>query len=223
MILVTGDAGVLGQAVVQRLTREGLAVAAVDYRSSIPEAGQTLAVGDLDLADAAACARLLRRLADRGVDTLQGLVNVAGGFTWETLAGGSWEAWERMYRINLQSAHHVIAHTLPLLRRGRAAIVNVGAAASARAAAGMGAYTASKSAVARLTESLAAEEAAAGIRVNAVLPSIIDTPQNRLDMPDADFSRWVTPAELAEVIAFLLSPAASGVTAASIPVTGRVL
>lgn len=195
---------------------------AVDFRTTLPDAGQAYSVGDVDLADPAGCARLLRTLTDRGVDTLHGLVNVAGGFTWETLADGSWDAWERMYRINLQSAHHVIFNALPLLRRGRASIVNVGAAASARAGAGMGAYTASKSAVARLTESLAAEEAAAGIRANAVLPSIIDTPQNRTDMPDADFTRWVTPAELAEVIAFLLSPAASGVSGACIPVTGRV-
>ncbi|MBU6378289.1 MAG: SDR family oxidoreductase, partial [Gammaproteobacteria bacterium] len=134
-----------------------------------------------------------------------------------------WDTWERMYRINVQSAHHVIFSAMPLLRRGRASIVNVGAAASTRAGAGMGAYTASKSAVARLTESLAAEEAVTGIRVNAVLPSIIDTPQNRADMPDADFTRWVTPAELAEVIAFLLSPQASGVSGACVPVSGRVL
>jgi NAD(P)-dependent dehydrogenase (short-subunit alcohol dehydrogenase family) len=87
----------------------------------------------------------------------------------------------------------------------------------------MGAYAASKSAIIRLTESVAAEELAHGVRVNAVLPTTIDTPQNRADMPDADFSRWVAPAALADVIAFLLSPAARAITGASIPVAGRVL
>jgi NAD(P)-dependent dehydrogenase (short-subunit alcohol dehydrogenase family) len=100
--------------------------------------------------------------------------------------------------------------------------VNIGANAAIRAAAGMGAYAASKAAVARLTESLAEELKDKGITVNAVLPSIIDTPQNRTDMPDADFTRWVSPAQLAEVILFLLSDASAAVTGALLPVTGRV-
>ena len=86
----------------------------------------------------------------------------------------------------------------------------------------MAPYAASKSAVARLTEGLAAELKTKRIRVNAVLPSIIDTPANRADMPNADFASWVTADELAEVIAFLLSDRASGITGASIPVAGRV-
>lgn len=166
---------------------------------------------------------MLQTLAAQGAHALHGLVNVAGGFVWETTADGSWQSWERMYRINVQSAHHAIVHALPMLRLGRGSIVNIGAAAAARASGGMGAYTASKSAVARLTESLAAEEMAHGIRVNAILPSIIDTPQNRAEMPDSDFSKWVSPHEISEVVAFLLSPTASGVTGASIPVYGRVL
>ena len=86
----------------------------------------------------------------------------------------------------------------------------------------MGAYAASKSGVARLTEALAEEVKAGGVRVNAILPSILDTPANRADMPDADFGRWVTPTQLAGVAAFLLSPAADAITGALIPVTGRV-
>jgi NAD(P)-dependent dehydrogenase (short-subunit alcohol dehydrogenase family) len=109
-----------------------------------------------------------------------------------------------------------------LLARGAGRIVNIGANAATRAAAGMGPYAASKAAVARFTESLAEEMKDRGITVNAVLPSIIDTPQNRADMPDADFSRWVAPEAIAEVILFLVSDAAAAVTGALIPVTGRV-
>jgi NAD(P)-dependent dehydrogenase (short-subunit alcohol dehydrogenase family) len=111
---------------------------------------------------------------------------------------------------------------LPLFRASGGAIVNVGAAAAQKAGLGMGAYAASKAGVARLTESLAEELKDKSVRVNAVLPSIIDTPVNRKEMPDAAFDRWVTPASLAEVIRFLLSAASRDITGALIPVTGRV-
>jgi NAD(P)-dependent dehydrogenase (short-subunit alcohol dehydrogenase family) len=109
-----------------------------------------------------------------------------------------------------------------LLERGRGRIINIGAgAAAARAGAGMGAYTASKAGVQKLTESLADELRDRGITVNAVLPGTIDTPRNRSDMPDADFSRWVTPDAIAEVVVFLASDSAQAVTGAAIPVFGR--
>lgn len=219
MILVTGAAGVLGQAVIATLVARGEAVVAVDLAPMIPAAGQRLSVGGIDLADPASGAALAAQLDG----PLTGLVNVAGGFLWETVSEGGWASWERMYRINVQTAFEATRLALPALRTSRGAIVNVSAAATARAGAGMGAYTATKSAVSRLTEALAAEELANGVRVNAVMPSVIDTPANRRDMPDADPGRWVTPTEIAEVVAFLLSPAASGVTGALVPVVGRVI
>jgi NAD(P)-dependent dehydrogenase (short-subunit alcohol dehydrogenase family) len=223
VILVTGAAGVLGQAVIATLVARGEMVAAVDLAPAVPPAGQRLSVGGIDLADPASEAALIAQLTGTsGTGSLTGLVNVAGGFLWETVAEGGWASWERMYRINVQTAFEATRLALPALRASRGAIVNVSAAATARAGAGMGAYTAAKSAVSRLTEALAAEELANGVRVNAVMPSVIDTPANRRDMPDADHSRWVTPTEIAEVVAFLLSPAASGVTGALVPVVGRV-
>ena len=223
MILVTGAAGVLGQAVIATLVARGEMVAAVDLAPAVPPAGQRLSVGGTDLADATAGAALIAQLTGTsGAGSLTGLVNVAGGFLWETVAEGGWASWERMYRINVQTAFEATRLALPALRASRGAIVNVSAAATARAGAGMGAYTAAKSAVSRLTEALAAEELTNGVRVNAVMPSVIDTPANRRDMPDADPGRWVTPTEIAEVVAFLLSPAASGVTGALVPVVGRV-
>lgn len=226
MILVTGAAGVLGQALIATLAARGEAVAAVDFARTIPAAGQQLSFGGIDLADPVATASLLARLTGGSPTAasapLNGLVNVAGGFVWETVSEGGWASWERMYRINVQTAFEVTRLALPALRAARGAIVNVSAAATARAGAGMGAYTAAKSAVSRLTEALAAEELANGVRVNAVMPSVIDTPANRRDMPDADPRRWVSPSEIAEVVAFLLSPAASGVTGALVPVAGRV-
>jgi len=125
--------------------------------------------------------------------------------------------------MNLRTALLASQLALPhLLRSPRASIVNVGALAAQKAASGMGAYAASKAAVARLTEAMAEEFKERGLRVNAVLPSILDTPPNRADMPSADFSRWVTPDALAAVIAFLLSADAAAVTGACLPVTGRV-
>jgi NAD(P)-dependent dehydrogenase (short-subunit alcohol dehydrogenase family) len=159
---------------------------------------------------------------------LDGLINVAGGFRWEKIAGGSLDAWDSMYALNVKTAVAACQGALPHLLQAaggpmRAArIVNVGALGAAKAAAGMGAYAASKAGVAKLTEALADELKDRGITVNAILPSTLDTPRNRLDMPKADFSRWVTLAEAAEVIAFLVSDEASAVTGALIPVVGRV-
>ena len=128
-----------------------------------------------------------------------------------------------LYAMNVKTAANASRAALPWLRKSAAGrIVNVGAMGAVKSAAGMGAYGASKAGVHRLTESLAEELKGEGITVNAVLPSIIDTPANRADMPDADFSAWVSPADLAKVMLFLASPDGRAVTGALLPVTGRV-
>jgi len=219
-VAVTGAAGALGRTVVAHLRAAGWSVAAIDLGDPA-HSDAALVLGGIDLADEAAMATAATRIAER-FGQLDGLVNIAGGFAWETVVDGSPATWDRLYHMNVRTTLVATRALLPLLRAGGGAVVNIGAAAAAKAAAGMGAYAAAKSGVARLTEALAEEWKDERIRVNAILPSMIDTPANRRDMPDADFSRWVRTEELAAVVAFLLSPAAAPITGALIPVTGRV-
>ncbi|MDB5443871.1 MAG: short-chain dehydrogenase/reductase, partial [Phenylobacterium sp.] len=151
------------------------------------------------------------------------LLNIAGGFIWEKVEGGQADTFRHLSRINVETAANAARAAIPHLRRSTAGrIVNVGANGAVKAAAGMAAYAAAKAGVHRLTEALAEELKADGVTVNAVLPSIIDTPANRADMPKADFSAWVKPEDLAAVMLFLASEEAGAVTGALIPVTGRV-
>jgi NAD(P)-dependent dehydrogenase (short-subunit alcohol dehydrogenase family) len=222
-IAVTGAFGALGAAMVEGAIAAGARVAAID-RAPAPAsiATNVTAIGGVDLADANA-AKTAIDAAAKALGGLDGLVNIAGTFRWETLADGSADTWDLLYRVNLRTAVAASKAAIPHLSTSNAGrIVNISAAGSVKAGAGMGAYAASKSGVARLTEALAEELKDKAITVNAVLPSIIDTAANRADMPKADFSRWVTPAQLADVIVFLLSDRASAVTGALLPVTGRV-
>ena len=226
VVVVTGGFGQLGIAVAQAALAAGAKVAALDVAPSAadPKAlGSALALGGLDLAEPATVAHAFDTVAAR-LGGFYALVNVAGTFHWQTLEQGNVETWDLLYRVNLRTAVSASRAALPLLlRAGGGRIVNVGAAAAAaKATTGMAAYAASKAGVLKLTEALADEVKDRGITVNAVLPSIIDTPANRADMPDADFTRWVTPRDLANVIVFLLSHEARAVTGALIPVTGRV-
>ncbi len=220
-VIVTGAFGALGTAVVRALEHEGAKVAAIDA-APVPAGWSGVAIGGVDLADAdAAGAAIDRAVSDMG-GLLAGLVNVAGTFRWETLAEGDLKTWDLLYRVNVRTAVAASKAALPHLLKAGGAIVNVSAAASAKAGAGMGAYTASKSGVSRLTEALAEEMKDKGVRVNAVLPTIIDTAANRKDMPDVDFRKWVAPDALADAIVFLLSDRARAVTGALLPVSGRV-
>jgi len=219
-VIVTGGFGVLGQAVAQAFADAGDAVARIDYT---PEAKDTLPgaldIGGVDLTDAAATQAALDKViaAHGGIDVL---VNVAGGFTWETLEGGSLDSFAKMHAMNLLTNATITKLALPALKASPAGrIVNIGAGGAVKAAMGMASYAASKAGVHKLTEALAEELAGTGVTVNAVLPSIIDTPTNRADMPDADFSTWVQPAAIAEVIGFLASDAGRSVSGALIPVS----
>jgi len=221
-VVITGGLGALGRSVGAVLAERGAQVILLDRAASVQVPGVAAVLGDVDLGDPAKAAEAFSQAAQRlgGIDAL---VNVAGGFQWETLEAGSIDTWDRLYATNLRTAVIACKEALPyMLKQARGNIVNIGALASVKAGAGMGAYAASKSGVARLTESLAEELKDKHINVNAVLPSIIDTPANRRDMPDADVTRWVTAQELGGVIAFLLSDDASAITGACLPVAGRV-
>ncbi|PTU30433.1 SDR family NAD(P)-dependent oxidoreductase [Stenotrophobium rhamnosiphilum] len=220
VVVITGALGTLGKAVAEAAAYLGATVIAVDRVEGAKLAGVQVAPA-LDLGNSQATRDAFASLANKH-GRIDALVNVAGGFSWETLADGSIETWDRLYQMNIRTAVNACQAALPHFPKSGGRIVNIGAAGAVKAAAGMGAYAASKSGIARLTEALAEELKAGDTTVNAVLPSIIDTPVNRADMPDADYSRWVTPQALADVIVFLLSDRARAITGALIPVTGRV-
>lgn len=222
-VVVTGAFGALGRVVVRSLAASGANVAALDHAPAPAEPGAGVhAFGGIDLADGAAAQAALDQ-ANQALGGIDALVNIAGGFRWETVAEGNLDTWDQLYRLNLRTAVAASQAALPfLLAAGGGRIVNIGAAGAVKAGTGMGAYAASKAGVARLTEAMAEEFKDRGITVNALLPSIIDTPANRADMPDADPAQWVAPADLAAVILFLASPESRAMTGALVPVTGRV-
>jgi NAD(P)-dependent dehydrogenase (short-subunit alcohol dehydrogenase family) len=222
VVVVTGGYGVLGHAVAEAALAAGAYVAILDreQESKIAARDRLLVPGGVDLTDFAAVKQAFETVAAR-FGHIDALTNIAGGFRWQTLGDGDLAGWTEMFHINLLTAATATKAALPYLRATQGAIVNVGAAPAKKAGAGMGAYAASKAGVLRLTESLAEEEKNAGVRVNAVLPTIIDTPRNRADMPKADFSRWVKPEEIAKAILFLLSSDATAITGAELLISGR--
>lgn len=222
VVVVTGASGALGKVVVASALAKGAKVAGIDHAATtIKPTSERLELGGVDLTDAAEAKKAINAAALH-FGKLDALINIAGGFAFETVADGDPNSWQRMYALNVLTALNASRSAISyLIASGAGRIVNVGAMGAIQAGAGMGAYAASKAGVHRLTEALAAEMKGK-ITVNAVLPSTIDTPANRASMPDADFSKWVRPEELASVILFLASEAASAVTGALLPVTGRV-
>jgi NAD(P)-dependent dehydrogenase (short-subunit alcohol dehydrogenase family) len=222
VIVITGALGALGAVVVETAVARGARVAGIDHAPSQKEATpDRIELGGVDLSDATAAKQAIDAAAAH-LGKIDALVNIAGGFTFETIGEGDIKSWQRMYALNVLTALNTSRAAIPHLQASAAGrIVNIGAMGALQAGAGMGPYAASKAGVHRLTEALAAEHKGK-ITVNAVLPSTIDTSANRASMPKADFSKWVRPQELAEVILFLVSDAASAVTGALIPVAGRV-
>ena len=222
VVVITGASGALGKVVAETAAARGARVAGVDHATSqLPATDNRIELGGVDLSDAISANRAIDAAAAH-FGRLDALVNIAGGFAFETVADGDSQTWQRMYALNVLTALNASRSAIPhLVASGAGRIVNVGAMAALQAGSGMGAYAASKAGVHRLTEALAAEWKGR-ITINAVLPSTIDTPANRASMPRADFAKWVTPQELADVILFLASDAASAVTGALLPVSGRV-
>lgn len=224
--MITGAAGNLGRAVATvladdfRLALVGSNLA--HLRTTFPQAPATWRLVDVDLAkQEASDKRLGEVISDIGpVDVL---CSIAGGFQMgepvHAMAASSFNA---MIDVNVRTLLNAVRAVAPgMIARGRGRIITVGAMSAQRGLAEMGAYAAAKSAVMRLTESMAAELGPKGINVNGVLPSVIDTPQNRAAMPGADPAGWVKPQDLAAVIGFLASERAVAVNGALIPVTGR--
>jgi NAD(P)-dependent dehydrogenase (short-subunit alcohol dehydrogenase family) len=224
VFIATGAFGALGQAVTDCLMSYGAKLALLGRRPAVGvvyPAG-ALVYSGVDVSRQDAVAEVVGQVF-KETGRIDGLLNLAGGFQWGKLEGGTLEIWDSMFRANLLTAVASCQAVLPYLLRGKSgSIVNVGAMGAIKAASGMGAYAASKAGVLKLTEALADELKDHGITVNAVLPSILDTPPNRADMPEADFTRWVSPRALAEVIAFLVSDAARAISGAALPVAGRV-
>ena len=226
VVVVTGGAGVLGQAVVQHFLARGAVVVSVDYNQALvdaafPNPGPHCHLAVCDLTSRDDCAALSEGLLQThgAVDVL---CNIAGGFQMgETVFETLDETWDFLFNLNTKSIIYMTQKIVPaMVAAGCGKVVNVGAVAATQGQAHMGAYLASKSATIRLTESLAEEVKQAGVNVNCVLPAVIDTPRNRSDMPDADFGQWVAPEHLAAVIGFLASAEAIAVHGAAIPVRG---
>lgn len=217
-IVITGAAGTLGQATARIAKEKGAHTIGLDLVDvdSLPHIDSYYQVDLLNRASTAACID--------GIGKFDALMNIAGGFAMGLdVSEPSDEQWDWMFQINVQTLRNVMISAVPILKaQGRGKIVNVGALGALSGAGAMSAYCCAKSSVMRLTESLSEELKKDGINVNAVLPSIIDTPPNREAMPDADFNEWVAPRKLAQVICFLASDEASAVHGALLPVKGLV-
>jgi len=212
-VVVTGAAGVLGQAVANIFHTSGARVIGVD----VVPFDAAYETRQADLIDPGGAAQVVE-----SVDTIDILANIAGGFTMgDSVADTSDETWDFMFNLNTRTVLNMVRAVVPrMAERKSGKIINISARAGLRGGASMAAYAASKSVVIRLTESLADELKEAGINVNCILPSIIDTERNRADMPNANFDQWVAPIALAKVVRFLASEAADPIHGAAIPVEG---
>jgi NAD(P)-dependent dehydrogenase (short-subunit alcohol dehydrogenase family) len=220
VVVVTGAAGAVGMAVTDYFAHRGARLALIDRVQ--PDTTQHVYV-ECDLADHAACDKAVTTIVT-SLGPIDVLANVAGGFAFGPRVFELTDAdWDAMMNVNARSVLNMARAVVPgMLAAGRGKIVNIGAGVGQRAVGNLGAYSASKSVVIRLTEALADEVKAYRINVNCILPSIIDTPRNRADMPDAEFDNWVTPAQIAAVIGFLASDDASAIHGAALPVSGLV-
>ena len=225
-IVITGAAGNLGRAVAETFHAAGARVVLMDVKqkfldSHFPDDDPQYAKIAVNLLDPVEVAAVFAEVqtADGGIHAL---CAIAGGFHMgEPVHDTAPDNWDLMHDLNVRTLLHSFRATVPdMIERGSGKIVTIGANAALKGVPGMGAYCAAKSTVMRLTESMAGELRGQSINVNCVLPSIIDTPVNRADMPDADPALWVVPSDLASVIMFLCSPQAKAIHGVLIPVVG---
>lgn len=213
-IIITGGSGALGRAVVSKAVALGAKVFSFDLANGDID-GVTYHV--VDLLDSKAVSE-----AVANIGPVDALFNLAGGFSMgPQVQDNDSDEWQRMFAMNVDTLRNMVQAVVPGMQQaGYGKIVNVGALGALQGAAGMGSYIAAKSAVMKLTETLSEELKTQGINVNAVLPSMIDTPANRQAMPDADPSQWVATDDLANAICFLGSDAATAIHGALLPVRG---
>lgn len=229
VILITGAAGNLGSALVGALAQAGAELALFEARpdrlerivEGLADPDRAFLPGAVDVTDPASVAAAVEKVVDR-LGRIDALINIAGGYqAGQALHETSLETWDHMMDLNARSVFILSRAVVPhMLAQGSGAIVNVGARPGLKGVAKASAYSAAKSAVIRITESLSAEVKHSGINVNCILPGTIDTPQNRQAMPDGEFDRWVKPEKIGDVIQFLISDAARAIHGATIPVYG---
>jgi len=229
VVVVTGAAGNLGKAVAKNFLANNGTVCGIDHRkgrmdelkSSSSEGGEFYAFEKVDVTDKADMVALVEKIHDQ-IGTIDILINTVGGFSMgENVHDLSDEMWQRMMKLNVHSFLSTTSAIVPdMITKNRGKVIAIGSKSALQGGASTGAYAAAKGALLRLTESMAAELKNNNIQVNSVLPSTIDTPENRKAMPEADFSKWVTPEQLADVIVFLSSSASDRITGAVIPVLG---
>ena len=220
-VMVTGASGNLGRAVAKAFAELGAGLVLLDVKRADLQDGENRLFFETDLLNADSVRAVVAKALER-FGRIDVLCNIAGAFRMGAPVHETKEAdWDFLFGVNARSVLNTARAVVPhMLKAGGGRIVNIGAYAAQRGVAAMGAYVASKSAVIRLTESMAAELREKNINVNCVLPTILDTPENRAAMPNADPRRWVAPQDLAAVVVFLASDAARAVHGAALPVTG---
>jgi NAD(P)-dependent dehydrogenase (short-subunit alcohol dehydrogenase family) len=221
-VLVTGAQGALGKVVVSRFASLGCRVFAVFHRGPAPEPAPGVEWIQMDVTDAASVRAGFARLRQGGGE-VDALVHCAGGFRFAKIEDVRDEDLDFLLDVNLRSALLLVREAIPGMKaQNYGRIVLVSSRATQVPTAGMGVYTASKAGLNALTAAVADEVREHDINVNAVLPTVIDTPANRRDMPKADFSTWVSPEELAEIIVSLTQPLGKPLNGALIAVAGRL-
>jgi len=228
--VITGAVGNLGTATARRFQQAGAKTVLVDRSprrvleafKDIADSSDHLLAGGIDLSDAASLDKLIEQTVGK-FGRVDALVNTVGAFRGGKPVHEADPAdWDFLFNANVRTTLICCRAVIPqMMKQKGGKIITVSSREGLEAHVGFAAYSASKSAVLRLTESLAAELKTSDINVNCIMPSIIDTPQNRAAMPNADFSKWVAPEAIADVIAFLASDAARAVNGAALPVYGK--